>query len=168
MKLHDLASPLGATKNRKRVGRGAGSGHGTFSGRGSKGQKARSAPHIHPYFEGGQLPLSRRLPHKRGFTNIFRVPFSVVNLADLADLPAGAVVTPESLAAAGLIKKSDAAVKILGNGELAAALTVRAHRFSKSAREKIEAAGGSIDELWPRETPVTAQAEQAEKGEGQG
>ena len=90
-----LNSPAGATKNSKRVGRGTGSGHGTFSGRGSKGQKARTAPHIHPYFEGGQLPLSRRLPHKRGFTNVFRVEFEVVNVGALADLAAGTVVTPD-------------------------------------------------------------------------
>ena len=120
MKLHDLSSPRGTTKNRKRVGRGTGSGHGTFSGRGSKGQKARTAPHIHPYFEGGQLPLSRRLPHKRGFTNIFRVEFEIVNVGHLGDLAnlSGGKITPELLAEHGLVKHADAPVKILGNGEL--------------------------------------------------
>ncbi len=147
MKLHELNSPYGATKNRKRVGRGTGSGHGTFSGRGSKGQKARTAPHIHPYFEGGQLPLSRRLPHKRGFTNIFRVEYDVVNVGDLGDLAGGEIITPNLLAAAGLISGKDKPVKILGNGDLTVAVKVSVHRLSKSAKEKITAAGGTFEEL---------------------
>ena len=164
MKLHDLSSPEGAAKNRKRVGRGIGSGHGVFSGRGAKGQKARTGPHIHRYFEGGQLPLSRRLPRKRGFTNIFRTEFEVVNLAALADLPAGTVVTPETLAETGLVKDANGAVKILGEGELKGPLTVRAHRFSKSARAKITAAGGSFEEMWAQ--PEAASDGQGTEGQG--
>ena len=150
MKLHELSSPSGSTKNRKRVGRGTGSGHGTFSGRGQKGQKARTAPHIHPYFEGGQLPLSRRLPHKRGFTHLTRIEYEVANVGDLAALPAGAVITPELLAAAGLVKKADSPVKILGEGELTTPITVHVHRLSKSAKDKITAAGGTFEELWAK------------------
>jgi large subunit ribosomal protein L15 len=151
MKTHELYSPAGTTKNRKRVGRGTGSGHGTFSGRGSKGQKARTAPHIHPYFEGGQLPLSRRLPHKRGFTNVFRVEFQVVNVGALADLASGTVVTPDVLAQAGLIHDAEAPVKLLGDGELTAPVSVRVHKLSKSAKTKITAAGGVFEELWPEQ-----------------
>ena len=148
MKLHELNSPYGTTKNRKRVGRGTGSGHGTFSGRGSKGEKARTAPHIHPYFEGGQLPLSRRLPHKRGFYNRFRVEYDVVNVADLAALAGEETITPALLYAAGLVSSADNPVKILGDGDLKAAVKVSVHRLSKSAKEKITAAGGSFEELW--------------------
>ncbi len=148
MKLHELSSPYGATKNRKRRGRGIGSGHGVYSGRGIKGQKARTGPHIHPYFEGGQLPLSRRLPHKRGFVNVSRIEYQVVNLGTLADWPAETAVTPESLAEAGLVKKATEPVKILGGGEIKGPLTVRAHRLSASAKEKIAAAGGSFEEMW--------------------
>jgi large subunit ribosomal protein L15 len=160
MKTHELHSPAGATKNRKRVGRGTGSGHGTFSGRGSKGQKARTAPHVHPYFEGGQLPLSRRLPHKRGFANIFRVEFQVVNVGALADLPAGDVVTPDVLAKAGLIHDAEAPVKLLGDGELTTPVSVRVHKLSKSAKTKIAAAGGAFEELWPEQaTEATTKEE---------
>lgn len=158
MKMHDLNSPFGTTKNRKRVGRGNGSGHGTYSGRGSKGEKARTAPHIHPYFEGGQLPLSRRLPHKRGFTNRARIEYEVVNVAALADLGTTDPITPEILAAAGLISSPDAPVKILGDGDLTTAVTVHVHRLSKSAKDKITAAGGSFEEMWGQagepETPA--------------
>lgn len=165
MKLHELSSPSGATKNRKRVGRGTGSGHGTFSGRGSKGQKARTAPHIHPYFEGGQLPLSRRLPHKRGFYNLFRVEYEVVNVSALGDLPTGAVITPEVLADAGLVSKPDAAVKVLGNGDLATPVNVRVHKLSKSAKDKITAAGGTFEEMWAKpETGDTAAASSTKEG----
>lgn len=163
MKLHELSSPRGATKERKRVGRGIGSGHGTYSGRGIKGEKARTAPHIHPYFEGGQLPLSRRLPQKRGFVNINRVEYQVVNVADLAKLPVGATITPETLAAARLIADAKAPVKILGDGELTVPVHVRVHRLSQSAKDKITAAGGSFEELWPQaaaETSATAGAQE--------
>ncbi len=147
MRLDDLSPAKGSKKNRKRVGRGPGSGLGKTAGRGAKGQRSRSGYRRRPGFEGGQMPLVRRLP-KRGFTNVFRVEYAVVNVGDLAGLPSGAgtEVTPESLAAAGLAHR-DKPLKVLGDGELATALTVKAHAFSKTAREKIEAAGGSCEEL---------------------
>jgi large subunit ribosomal protein L15 len=147
MKLHELHSPEGARKNRKRVGRGTASGHGKTAGRGMKGQKARSGGGKPPYFEGGQLPLARRLPHKRGFTNIFKVQYSVVNLDRLAGFRQESNVDPEAMAQAGLIKSSSNPVKVLGRGQLKHALTIAAHKFSASAKEKIEAAGGKAVEL---------------------
>jgi large subunit ribosomal protein L15 len=164
MKQHELQSPGGATKNRKRVGRGTGSGHGTFSGRGVKGEKARTAPHIRPYFEGGQLPLSRRLPQKRGFTNLFRVEYEVVNIGDLATMPDGVEITPDVLAEAGLVSGPEAPVKLLGDGDLAAPLKVRLHRLSKSAKEKISAAGGSYEEMWAAPTGDAAAGESKKEG----
>lgn len=143
MKLHELQPAAGSKRARKRVGRGRGSGTGKTAGRGHKGQKSRSGYRRRAGFEGGQMPLIRRVP-KRGFHNLFRRQYSVVNLAQLADM--SGEVTPESLAEAGLVR-DDARVKILGDGELGAALTVRAHKFSRSAREKIEAAGGSCEEI---------------------
>lgn len=143
MKLHELQPAPGSKRARKRVGRGRGSGTGKTAGRGHKGQKSRSGYRRRAGFEGGQMPLIRRVP-KRGFHNLFRRQYSVVNLAQLADM--SGEVTPESLAEAGLVR-NDARVKILGDGELGAALTVRAHKFSRSAREKIEAAGGSCEEI---------------------
>ncbi len=147
MKQHDLRPAPGSTKARKRVGRGTGSGHGTFSGRGAKGQKARAGGHLHPRFEGGQLPLFRRLPIKRGFTNIFKTEYAIVNVERLQDFPAGVEVNPEILAVAGIIKDVEQPVKILGQGELHVPLTVKAHKFSASAKAKIEAAGGTAVEL---------------------
>ncbi len=148
MRLDELSSPKGARKPRKRVGRGTGSGQGTYAGRGRKGQGARSGGVKGPYFEGGQLPLVRRLPHKRGFVNINREEVSEVNLDRLSEaFEAGADVTLEAMVAAGLIKSAKAPVKVLGRGEIDKPLTVRAHRFSASARAKIEAAGGRIEEL---------------------
>jgi len=148
MKLHDLRPDQGATKARKRVGRGISAGQGKTAGRGTKGQGARSGGGKGAYFEGGQLPLVRRLPFKRGFTNIFRVEYQEVNVDDLGRVFSdGDTVTPQALAAAGLIKKAKEPVAVLGRGELGAKLTVSAHRFSKSAREKIEAAGGSVQTL---------------------
>lgn len=148
MKLHDLRPDPGATRPRKRVGRGISAGQGKTAGRGTKGQGARSGPNKGAYFEGGQLPLVRRLPFKRGFTNIFRVEYQEVNVADLGRrFAAGDTVTPETLAAKGLIKKAEEPVVVLGEGELDIKLNVQAHRFSKSAREKIEAAGGSVETL---------------------
>jgi large subunit ribosomal protein L15 len=144
MKLHDLSPARGSKSKKKRVGRGPGSGLGKTAGRGEKGQKSRSGYSRRPGFEGGQMPLVRRVP-KRGFTNIFRVEYAVVNVGDLAELPAGEV-TPESLAAAGLVRRGKP-LKILGGGELGRALQVRAHAFSGSARAKIEAAGGACEEL---------------------
>lgn len=143
MKLHELQPASGSKRARKRIGRGRGSGTGKTAGRGHKGQKSRSGYRRRAGFEGGQMPLIRRVP-KRGFHNLFRRQYSVVNLAQLADM--SGEVTPESLAEAGLVR-DDARVKVLGDGELGAALTVRAHKFSRSAREKIEAAGGSCEEI---------------------
>lgn len=148
MKLHELRPPKGAKKKKQRVGRGPGAGQGTYAGRGRKGQRARSGGTKAPYFEGGQLPLVRRLPHKRGFTNIFRVEYAVVNLDSLeARFAAGAEVTPEALAEAGLIKSLAAPVKVLGRGNLTKALAVKANAFSASAKAKIEAAGGTVEEV---------------------
>ena len=148
MRLDELKSPPGARKPRKRVGRGTGTGQGTYAGRGRKGQGARSGGVKGPYFEGGQLPLVRRLPHKRGFVNINREEVSEVNLDRLSEaFDAGADVTLEAMVAAGLIKNPKAPVKVLGRGEIDKPLTVRAHRFSASARAKIEAAGGRVEEL---------------------
>ena len=139
--LHDLSPSQGSHRNRKRVGRGMGSGLGKTAGRGQKGQKARSGGKVSPHFEGGQMPLHRRLP-KRGCTNINRVEYQVVNLRDLEALEGA--VTVASLKAAGLIGNVRKPVKVLGQGELTKALSVEAHAFSKSAKEKIEAAGGSV------------------------
>lgn len=148
MKLHDLRPDKGATKNRKRVGRGISAGQGKTAGRGTKGQGARAGGGKGLYFEGGQLPLVRRLPFKRGFTNIFRVEYQEVNLEDLARVfSAGDSVTPETMAEKNLIKKAAEPVVVLGRGELDIKLDVSAHRFSKSAVEQIEKAGGSVTTL---------------------
>ena len=147
MKLHELRSPPGARKRRKRVGRGIAAGQGKTAGRGMKGQAARSGGTKGPYFEGGQLPLVRRLPYKRGFTNIFKVHYVPVNLYRLEGFAADEEVTPQTLAAAGLIKSESLPVAILGHGELDRPLVVKAHRFSASARAKIEEAGGSVEKL---------------------
>ena len=150
MKLHDLKPAPGSRKNKKRVGRGMASGTGKTSGRGTKGQNARSGGGKGPFFEGGQLPLVRRLPFKRGFTNIHRIEYKPVNVSLLQERFGEGdqkEITPELLVEAGIIKRSDKAVAILGNGELTSALTVKAHRFSKSAQAKIEAAGGAVEIL---------------------
>ncbi|BAD42038.1 50S ribosomal protein L15 [Symbiobacterium thermophilum] len=145
MKLHELAPNPGARHERKRVGRGIGSGLGKTSGRGHKGQKARSGGGVRPGFEGGQMPLTRRLP-KRGFSNApFKVRYEVVNVADLERFEAGTVVTPELLDETRVCKNATKGVKVLGTGELTKALTVRAHAVSESARQKIEAAGGKVE-----------------------
>lgn len=140
MKLSELEAVPGSRKNRKRIGRGIGSGTGKTSGRGQKGQKSRSGGNPHPWFEGGQMPLYRRLP-KRGFTNIFKKSFEIVNVSQLADLGGDGPITPEVLKEKGLIRKGEA-VKILGNGELTDKVTVHAHKFSQSAVLKIEKPGG--------------------------
>ena len=140
MKLSELRTVPGSRKNRKRIGRGAGSGTGKTSGRGQKGQKSRSGGNPHPWFEGGQMPLYRRLP-KRGFTNIFRKKFDIVNVSQLASLNIEDPITPEIMKEKGLVRKVDS-VKILGNGELSGAVTVHAQKFSRSAVEKIEKSGG--------------------------
>lgn len=146
MRLNELKPPGGSKHRRKIVGRGDGSGHGSYSGRGIKGQKARSGPGIHPYFEGGQLPLIRRLPQRRGFTNIFKVYYQVVNLKDLNRLPEEAI-TPEVLYLHGLINNPKEPVKILAEGEVSRPLMVNAHKFSQKAKEKITAAGGKAEVL---------------------
>lgn len=144
--LNNLKAPAGSTHKKKRVGRGTGSGLGKTAGRGDKGQKSRSGYTQKRGFEGGQMPLHRRLP-KRGFTNIFKREWAEVNLSDLEKLfEAGATVTPEALVENGLVRKSRAkAVVILGQGELKKNLNVTAHRFSAAARQKIEAAGGKVE-----------------------
>lgn len=148
MKLHDLRPAEGSTRKRKRVGQGISAGQGKTAGRGTKGQGARAGGGKGAYFEGGQLPLVRRLPFKRGFTNIFRIEYQEVNLDDLAAaFAAGDTVTPESLAERNLIKKADGPVAVLGRGDLPIKLTVRAHRFSKPAQAKIEQAGGTVEQL---------------------
>ena len=147
MKLHELRPAEGAKKARKRKGRGIAAGQGKTAGRGTKGQLARSGGGKGPYFEGGQLPLVRRLPYRRGFKSRYKVYYRPVNLGRLAVFPDGAEVDPVALAEAGLIRKPSLPVVILGDGELDRALTVKAHRFSASARVRIEAAGGTVEEL---------------------
>src|SRR5438876_494297 len=147
MKLHELAPPPGAHRKRRRIGRGLGSGRGTTAGKGTKGQNARSGGGVPPYFEGGQLPLVKKLPYRRGFTNRSRVEYRGVNLKDLDRFEVGSTVDVAALVAAGLLKSDRERVKILASGELTHALTVTAHRFSATAREKIEAAGGSCNAL---------------------
>jgi len=145
MDLNTLKPALGSTKDRKRIGRGTGSGHGKTATKGHKGQKARSGGSIKAGFEGGQMPLQRRLP-KRGFTPLERVEYSVVNLGQLDVFEAGAEVDTAALAAKGLIKGTNCLVKILGNGDLTKSLKVAATKFSQSAKDKIVAAGGSVEE----------------------
>jgi large subunit ribosomal protein L15 len=148
MKLHDLQPAPGSRTKKTRVGRGIAAGKGKTAGRGTKGQGARSGGGKGPYFEGGQLPLVRRLPFKRGFTNIFRIEYQEANVDSLEErFEAGAVVTPQALADAGLIRDGDKPVKILGRGELSKPLTVHAHGFTKSAQAKISGAGGSNEVL---------------------
>ncbi len=148
MKAHDLNSPQGARHRRRRLGRGHSAGQGKTSGRGIKGQGARSGGTKGPYFEGGQLPFVRRLPFARGFVNIWKVPFTPVNVQELNyAFNDGDVVTLERLAAVGLIKSANARVKVLGDGELQKKLLVQVHAFSKSAKEKIEKAGGQVEVL---------------------
>jgi large subunit ribosomal protein L15 len=155
MKIHELKPGKGSKKMRKRVGRGDSSGSGKTAGRGTKGQKSRSGGNLPPYFEGGQLPLVRRLPRIRGFTNIFKTEFAAVNLDRLNErFKKGDEVTPAALSEAGLIRSADEPVKVLGRGELNKPLMVKAHGFSASARAKIQAAGGSVEELaLPAEKP---------------
>lgn len=147
MRLENLKPAPGTRKNRKRVGRGNGSGHGTYSGRGAKGQKARAGFGIRPGFEGGQLPMIKRLPRQRGFTNIFRTEYSVVPVGSLNVFTPGSEVTPEEMLNTGLVRSMKNPVKILAQGEINHPLTVKAHRFSAAAREKIEAAGGKAEEV---------------------
>ena len=143
MKLSELAPNPGSRKKRKRIGRGPGSGHGKTSCRGHKGQKSRSGGGVKPGFEGGQMPLQRRLP-KRGFTNIFQKKFAIVNIATLNNLEE-TTITPEYLLKEGVIKKLHDGIKVLGNGEITRPVTVKAHAFSASAKEKITKAKGSVE-----------------------
>lgn len=144
MKLHHLRPAKGTKKNPKRVGRGTGSGHGKTSCRGQKGQTSRSGGGVRPGFEGGQMPLARRLP-KRGFTNIFRVEYQVVNVGRLGAFESGAEVDPQGLHTRRMIRKKGMPVKILGKGDISLPLTVRVHAVSSTARKKIEDAGGRIE-----------------------
>src|SRR5574344_316789 len=145
MKLNTLYVPAGSTKVRNRVGRGTSSGNGKTSGKGHKGQNARSGGGVRPVFEGGQLPLFRRLP-KRGFTNsLFKTEYAVINLTDLNRFDDGAVVTPELLKEMGLVKKQLAGIKVLGNGTLEKKVVVKANKFSAKAREEIEKLGGKAE-----------------------
>ena len=157
--LHQLKPSKNSKKNRKRVGRGDGSGNGTYSGRGSKGQKQHgSVPFL---FEGGQLPLIKRLPHMRGFTNIFRVESTPVNIEILEGFKAGSDVTVEKLVSIGAVRKKNARVKILGNGELTKKLNVIVHGFSKHAKQKIEDAGGTATVIGAVEANASTKAEPA-------
>ena len=144
MKLYQLSPAEGSVRKPKRKGRGPGSGLGKTAGRGHKGQRSRSGGGVRPGFEGGQMPLTRRLP-KRGFTNIFAKVYTEVNVAQLEVFEPDTVVTPELLKEKGIIKKINDGVKILGKGDLNKKLTVKAHKFSKAAQEKIEAAGGKAE-----------------------
>jgi large subunit ribosomal protein L15 len=147
MQQNELAPAPGSRKNRKRVGRGNGSGHGTFSGKGIKGQKSRSGVQIQRGFEGGQLPIIKRLPRKRGFHNLFRVQYSPVNTGALNAFKAGTEVTPELLYKMGMIDSLKRPVKILADGDMNCAVTVKASKFSEAAKAKIEAAGGKVEEI---------------------
>jgi len=143
----NLKPPAGAKHKKKRVGCGDGSGHGTFSTRGCKGQKSRSGRDLRPGFEGGQLPIIRRLPWTRGFTNVAKIQYSLVNVGELKKFDTDTEVNTEILVQSGLVKSAALPVKILGNGELDRALTVKANKFSEAAKNKIEAAGGKVEEI---------------------
>jgi len=148
VKQNNIAPAPGSRHAAKRVGRGTGSGHGTFSGRGCKGQKARTGNNkVRPGFEGGQLPLIKRLPRKRGFTNIFKTEYSLVSLGELNQFDSGSEVTGETMLKAGMIKSLANPIKILADGALDRPLTVKADKFSASAKAKIEAAGGKAEEV---------------------
>jgi len=144
---NDLSPAPGSKKGRKRVGRGDGSGHGTYSGRGCKGQKSRAGHNIPRGFEGGQLPLIKRLPQKRGFVNIFRTEYNIINLNKLNIFASGSEVTPEKLVAAGIVKSLRHPIKILGEGDINHPLVIKANKFSATAKAKIEAAGGKVEEV---------------------
>lgn len=162
MKLHELRPPKGAHRERRRIGRGHGSGQGTTAGKGTKGQKARAGGGVPPYFEGGQLPLVRRLPYRRGFKNPFRVSYTVINLSQLANFPAQATVSSETLANQGLVRPDERPLKLLGDGDVTVALRVRVDRVSAQARAKIEAAGGTVEELLPRKAAKSGEGEESQ------
>jgi len=144
MKLNELSPPKGARKKRKRIGRGVGSGSGKTAGKGAKGQNARSGGGVRPGFEGGQMPLQRRLP-KRGFTNIFKKKFAEINLRDLARFESGSLVDEAALVRSGVVSGKRDGIKLLGNGEITYPLSIKVNSISNSARAKIEAAGGNIE-----------------------
>jgi large subunit ribosomal protein L15 len=143
MELHDLKPAAGSRKSRKRVGRGISAGQGKTAGRGTKGQLARSK--VRPGFEGGQNPIFKRMPFRRGFTNIFKTRYEVVNVKQLAAIESDEAITPELLVDRGITRGPEFMVKVLGEGDIDKAVTVRAHKFSQSARSKIEAAGGTVE-----------------------
>ena len=147
MRQDKLSPAPGSKRARKRVGRGDGSGHGTYSGRGCKGQKSRAGYKMRPGFEGGQLPLIKRLPQKRGFVNIFRIEYSTVNIDRLNIFESGSEVTPEKLVSSGVIKSLKYPIKILAEGNINHPLLVKANKFSAAAKAKIEAAGGKVEEV---------------------
>ncbi len=147
MQIHELTPAKGSKRERIRIGRGHGSGKVKTGGKGTKGQNARAGGGVPPYFEGGQLPLVRKLPYRRGFTNPFRVEAREVNVRDLNEFPAGSTVGPEEFDTTGILRGKKGPVKVLGLGELSVKLTVRAHKFSAGARQKIEAAGGTVEPI---------------------
>ena len=147
MRQHELTPPPGSKHKRKRIGRGNASGHGTYSGRGCKGQKSRSGGGTRPAFEGGQLPIVKRLPEKRGFVNIFRTEYQIVNLKSMNSFSPDSDVTPQEMLRVGLVDNLRQPIKILGDGDLGRPLVVKAHRFSASAEKKITAAGGRVERL---------------------
>ncbi len=178
MKLSELHMPEGANMDRKRVGRGHGSGHVKTAGRGTKGQKSRTGGNTRPGFVGGQTPIQQQLPYKRGFTNIWKVRYHLVNLEQLRDLEAGSTVTVESLRESGIVRGADKPLKVLGDGELTNALHVTAHKVSESARQKIEAAGGTVTLIegdtpphrskGRTEAPIRAHARRMSEANGKG
>jgi len=147
MRQDELHPSSGSKKNRKRIGRGVGSGHGTYACRGLKGQKSRSGGGVGLWFEGGQTPLVKRFPHTRGFTNIFKIEYSLVNVDKLDIFGDGSEVTPEKMYDASLISTLKKPIKILGDGHIQRSLNIKANKFSQVARQKIEAAGGSVEEI---------------------
>jgi len=153
MRIHELSPARGSSRDRIRIGRGHGSGKVKTGGKGTKGQNARAGGGVPPYFEGGQLPLIRKLPYRRGFVNPFRVEAREVNVRDLASFPEGSTVGPEEFEMMGILRGKRGPVKVLGEGELSIKLTVRAHKFSAGARQKIEAAGGAIEPIEAKGSP---------------
>jgi large subunit ribosomal protein L15 len=154
VKQNELSPASGSKKARKRVGRGNGSGHGTYSGRGLKGQKARAGGKMRPGFEGGQLPLIKRLPKKRGFFNRFRIEYAVINLSELNVFEPGSEITVDILTRSGLVKTVGKPVKVLANGELDRPLNIKVNKLSATAKSKIEAAGGTVEEVGYDSTEV--------------
>ncbi|MEZ4520907.1 MAG: 50S ribosomal protein L15 [Thermomicrobiales bacterium] len=145
MELHDLKPAPGSTRERKRVGRGHGSGSVKTAGRGTKGQKSRSGGRVRPGFEGGQNPIYQRMPYKRGFKNFFKKEFEIINVGMIEEFGLESPITPESLHERGVIRTTNVPLKVLGDGEISARVEIHAHKFSASAREKIEAAGGKAE-----------------------